>query len=167
MLRLPFRSQGTNFAFTAGGVVVRVDAGGDTFVGHWKCDSATNTIKFDINGASQTASCLYLFNTTNQLVVQLRNSDGSSIIGVIVPGLIHVLDSIEIVYTVVDDSGHVTTDEFNIVGNFSFDNNNHLVISFSGGALTTSITGNAAQPIQALRNLQPGATAQDKLRFVA
>jgi hypothetical protein len=167
MLRLPFRSQGTNIAFTAGGVVVRVDAGGDTPIGHWRSDNATNSIKFDVSGAPQTVSCLYSFNTANQLVVQLRNSDRSSTIAVTLAGSIHVLDSTEIVYTVVDDSGHVTTDEFNISGRFSFDNNNHLVISFPDGAPTTSITGNAAQPIQALRNLQPGATAQDKLRFVA
>src|SRR2546430_15966569 len=159
MLRLPFRSQATNIAFTAGGVVVRVDAGGDTAVGHWKSDNATNTIQFDISGAAQTVNCLYSFNTANQLVVQLRNPDGSSTIGVTVPGSIHVLDSTEIVYTVVDDSGHVTTDEFNIVGKFSFDNNNHLVISFPDGTPTTSIVGNAAQPIQALRNVHTGATA--------
>jgi len=168
MLRLPFSFQGTNIAFTAGGIVITVAAAGEMPVGHWKTDTAANSIIFDINGAPATATCCYSFSTPdNQLVVQFRNPDGSLTAAVMVAGFIQVLDATHTTYTVIDDSGSKTGDVFNVATDSVACDNNRLLFNFSDGSQQTFITGKGLTPIAAGKNAQAGASAKDLLTFAA
>jgi hypothetical protein len=85
--------------------------------------------------ADVTLTAQYTFNTNNQLLVSLQNSDGSFTPLQVLNGRLVVHNNQDIGYQLVDNSGNDLAGAITVHGDLRLDGNNDLTINLAGGGV--------------------------------
>jgi hypothetical protein len=108
-------------------------------VGHWKSADTTpasNALVLSLTTAADvTLTAQYTFNTNNQLLVSLQNSDGSFTPLQVLNGRLVVHNNQDIGYQLVDNSGNDLAGAITVHGDLRLDGNNDLTINLAGGGV--------------------------------
>lgn len=108
-------------------------------VGHWKSavtTPASNALSLSLTTAADvTITAQYTFNTNNQLLVSLKNDDGSFTSMQVLNGRLVIHNNRDIGYQLVDESGDDLAGAITVHGDLRLDGNNDLTINLAGGGV--------------------------------
>lgn len=128
---------GTKYALNADNTVV--DASGSN-AGTWKClqtsPQANGVVVSLAAGNDLIVPAHYQFNSNNQLLVCLQNSDGTWTAPQLLNGRLFVPDNQNIGYRLVDNQSNDLSGELTIYGALRLDANNDVTINLAEGGLT-------------------------------
>jgi hypothetical protein len=127
---------GTTFNLKADGSVTDSS---QSNVGHWNSADTTpasNALVLSLTTAADvTLTAQYTFNTNNQLLVSLQNSDGSFTPLQVLNGRLVVHNNQDVGYRLVDESGNDLAGAITVHGKMRLDGNNDLTINLAGGGV--------------------------------
>src|SRR5271157_468730 len=130
---------------SVGGKIFNLNADGSVTdssqsnVGHWKSavtTPASNALTLSLTTAADvTLTAKYTFNTNNQLLVSLKNGDGSFTPLQVLNGRLVVHNNQDMGYQLVDESGDDLAGAITVHGDLRLDDNNDLTIRLAGGGV--------------------------------
>jgi hypothetical protein len=126
---------GSSYALNADGTVFDSSS---TNVGSWKSlktAPAQNGLLVTLASGDNPVLAQYEFNQNNQLLVALKNPDGSWTSQQVLNGRLVVHDDQNIGYQLVDDQGNDIAGAITVYGDLRLDGNNDLTITLVGGGV--------------------------------
>lgn len=132
---MQFQLGGKNFTLNADATVFD-DSGAN--VGTWKSLQSTpaaNGLVVSLAGGDNTVPARYAFNSNNQLLVSLQNSDGTLTPQQVLNGRLILPDHQNIGYQLVDNQGNDLAGALTVYGSLRLDANNDITITLAEGGL--------------------------------